>query len=98
MSSVAIPAPAGPRPARLRGRGVIDAGPVAGGAGLAAGAAVVALPFLPGVSFYYLQVGILVFWYAILGAGWTVAGGYGGLHSIGNATYVGIGAYTSTLL
>jgi branched-chain amino acid transport system permease protein len=98
MSSAAIPAPAGPRPARLRGRGVIDCGRVAGGAGLAAGAAAVALPFLPGVSFYYLQVGILVFWYAILGTSWTIAGGYGGLHSIGNATYVGVGAYTSTLL
>lgn len=98
MSSATVTAGARPRPARLRGRGILDAGPLAGGAGLAVLAAAVALPFLPGVSFYYLQVGILVFWYAILGTSWTVAGGYGGLHSIGNATYVGVGAYTSTLL
>ena len=98
MTSVSISATTPARPTRLRGRGLIDAGPLAGGAGLAVVAAAVALPFLPGVSFYYLQVGILVFWYAMLGTSWTIAGGYGGMHSIGNATYVGIGAYTSTLL
>lgn len=98
MSSATVTAATRPRQARLRGRGILDAGPLAGGAGVAVAAAVVALPFLPGVSFYYLQVGILVFWYAVLGTGWTVAGGYGGMHSIGNATFVGIGAYTSTLL
>ncbi len=98
MTSVSAPAGTRPRLASLRGRGLIDAGPVAGVAGLAVLAAAVALPFLPGISFYYLQVGILVFWYAILGTSWTVAGGYGGLHSIGHATFVGIGAYTSTLL
>lgn len=98
MTSVSVPAGTRTRPGRLRGRGIVDAGPAAGVAGLAVFAAAVALPFLPGVSFYYLQVGILVFWYAILGTSWTIAGGYGGMHSIGNATYVGIGAYTSTLL
>lgn len=98
MTSLSVSAATRPRPARLRGRGIADAGPAAGAAAVAVLAAAVALPFLPGVSFYTLQVGILVFWYAILGTSWTVAGGYGGLHSIGNATFVGLGAYSSTLL
>lgn len=98
MTSLSLTESTRQRPATLRGRGITGAGPVAGGAGLAVLAAAVALPFVPGVSFYYLQVGILVFWYAILGTSWSVAGGYGGMHSVGHATFVGVGAYTSTLL
>lgn len=60
--------------------------------------AAAALPFVPGLPFYYLQVGVLIFWYAIMGTSWTIAGGYGGMHSIGHAAFVGAGAYTSTLL
>ncbi len=56
------------------------------------------LPWLPGIKFYYLQVIILVFWYASLGTSWGISGGYGGLHSVGNAAFVGVGAYSSTLL
>jgi branched-chain amino acid transport system permease protein len=99
MAGLTAPAPAAPaRPARLRGRGIGDAGPVAGGIAALLLAAAVALPLIPGITFYFLQIGILVFWYAMLGTGWSVAGGYGGMHSIGHATFVGLGAYTSTLL
>lgn len=83
---------------RLRSRGLVEAGPVAAGAATLVLAAAVAVPFLPGIPFYYLQVGILIFWYGMLGTGWTIAGGYGGMHSIGHAAFLGTGAYTSTLL
>ena len=56
------------------------------------------LPFIPGIRFYYLQIVILVFWYAMLGTAWGISGGYGGQHSVGNAAFVGVGAYSSTLL
>ena len=59
---------------------------------------VAALPLVPGIRFYYLQVAIFTFWFAILGTSWCIVGGYGGMHSIGHATFVGTGAYTSTLL
>ena len=98
MTDISAPPTALARPARLRGRGIADAGPVAGGLAALLLAAAAALPLLPGISFYYLQIGILVFWFAMLGTSWSVAGGYGGMHSIGNATFVGLGAYTSTLL
>lgn len=86
------------RPARLLGRGVGDTPPaVAVVAGLVLLAAA-SLPLMDGIPFYYLQVGILIFWYAMLGTSWSIAGGYGGMHSIGHAAFVGVGAYTSTLL
>jgi branched-chain amino acid transport system permease protein len=82
----------------LRGRGLADAGwpvylPIAVVLLVAA-----LLPTVPDMPFYYLQVGILVFWYAMLGTSWSIVGGYGGMHSIGHAAFVGTGAYTSTLL
>jgi branched-chain amino acid transport system permease protein len=55
-------------------------------------------PFYPGIRFYYVQIGILVFWFAMLSTAWTIMAGYGGMFSIGHAAFVGIGAYTSTLL
>lgn len=58
----------------------------------------VLLPFVPDIKFYYLQVAILVFWFGTLGTAWGISGGYGGQHSVGNAAFVGVGAYTSTLL
>jgi branched-chain amino acid transport system permease protein len=61
-------------------------------------AILVLLPFTPGLKFYYLQVAILVFWFATLGTAWGISGGYGGQHSVGNAAFVGVGAYSSTLL
>jgi branched-chain amino acid transport system permease protein len=83
---------------RLRARGLADTSPPAAVivALLLCGA--VALPFVPGIPFYYLQVGILIFWFAMLGTSWSMVGGYGGMHSIGHAAFLGTGAYTSTLL
>jgi branched-chain amino acid transport system permease protein len=94
-------ADAGPAPTAvtpLRSRGLAEAGwpvflPIALLLAVALG-----LPLVPNMPFYYLQVGVLIFWFAILGTSWTVAGGYGGMHSIGHASFVGTGAYTSTLL
>ncbi len=65
---------------------------------LAVLAALAVLPLAPGITFYYLQVVILFFWFAALGTSWTIVGGYGGMHSIGHAAFIGTGAYTSTLL
>jgi branched-chain amino acid transport system permease protein len=94
VSSVDIAPPA----IRLRGRGLVEAGPVAAGAAVLVLAGAVVLPLVPGIPFYYLQVGILIFWYGMLGTSWSIAGGYGGMHSIGHAAFLGTGAYTSTLL
>jgi len=92
----APPVPAAARP--LRGRGLSEAGPKVIGPALLLLAAMAGLPLLPGIRFYYLEVVILVFWFATLGTSWSIIGGYGGMHSIGHATFVGVGAYTSTLL
>lgn len=86
------------RPTRLLSRGIADTPlPVAVLVGVVLLVAA-SLPLFPGIPFYYLQVGILIFWYAMLGTSWSIAGGYGGMHSIGHAAFVGAGAYTSTLL
>jgi branched-chain amino acid transport system permease protein len=83
---------------RLRSRGIVAAGPLAAGVAVLLLAGAAALPFVPDMPFYYLQVGILIFWYGMLGTSWSIAGGYGGMHSIGHAAFLGTGAYTSTLL
>ncbi|SDC09259.1 branched-chain amino acid transport system permease protein [Melghirimyces thermohalophilus] len=58
----------------------------------------IALPFLLQNQLYYLDTVILaLLWGAAAGA-WNLAGGYGGLLSLGHAAFFGIGAYTSTLL
>jgi branched-chain amino acid transport system permease protein len=59
---------------------------------------VLAFPVAIEVRFYYVQIAILVMFYATLGTAWGIIGGYAGQHSIGQAAFVGIGAYTSTLL
>lgn len=82
----------------LRPRGLSAAGPRTLVPAAAFVAAAAAFPALPGIAFYYVQVGILIFWFATLGTGWSIAGGYGGMHSIGHAAFVGTGAYTSTIL
>lgn len=88
----------GPGPAALHARGLSAAGPKVIVPALAALVAVAAVPSVPGIPFYYLQVVILIFWFATLGTSWSIAGGYGGMHSIGHAAFIGVGAYTSTLL
>jgi branched-chain amino acid transport system permease protein len=47
---------------------------------------------------YLLHLMILIFLYAYLGQSWNILGGYAGQLSLGHATFVGLGAYTSTLL
>ncbi|HSE94985.1 MAG TPA: branched-chain amino acid ABC transporter permease, partial [Methylomirabilota bacterium] len=65
---------------------------------LAAGA-VALLVALPAVlDSYMVTVLIFVFFYAYLGQAWNILGGYGGQLSAGHAAFVGIGAYTTTLL
>ena len=65
-----------------------------GGAVLAA--ALLALPL--GLEPYQLHIAILVFLYAYVGTAWNVLGGFCGQLSFGHALYLGLGAYTSTLL
>ena len=59
---------------------------------------ILAFPIAFDIRFYFVQVGILIMFYATLGTAWGIVGGYAGQHSIGQAAFVGIGAYTSTLL
>ncbi|MGE5839914.1 MAG: branched-chain amino acid ABC transporter permease [Deltaproteobacteria bacterium] len=63
------------------------------------GAAVVALG-LPLVvrSPTYLHIVILLYLYAYLTTSWNLVGGFAGVLPLGHATFVGIGAYTSTVL
>ncbi|MCL4458665.1 MAG: branched-chain amino acid ABC transporter permease [Chloroflexi bacterium] len=44
------------------------------------------------------HVMIMIFLYAMLGQAWNIIGGYAGQVSLGHAAYLGIGAYTSTVL
>ncbi|HWC02639.1 MAG TPA: branched-chain amino acid ABC transporter permease [Methylomirabilota bacterium] len=64
------------------------------------GAATVAvLLALPAVlTSYAVTVFILIFFYGYLGQAWNVLGGYGGQLSAGHAAFVGVGAYSTTLL
>jgi branched-chain amino acid transport system permease protein len=63
------------------------------------GAAVAALLALPAVlSSYAVTVFIFIFFYGYLGQAWNILGGYGGQLSAGHAAFVGVGAYTTTLL
>jgi len=63
------------------------------------GAAVTALLALPAVlSSYAVTVFIFIFFYGYLGQAWNILGGYGGQLSAGHAAFVGVGAYTTTLL
>jgi len=65
----------------------------------AGGAAVAALLALPAVlSSYAVTVCIFIFFYGYLGQAWNILGGYGGQLSAGHAAFVGVGAYTTTLL
>ena len=65
-----------------------------GGAALAAG--LLALPL--GLEPYQVHIVILVFLYAYVGTAWNILGGFCGQLSFGHALYLGLGAYTSTLL
>ena len=55
------------------------------------------LPVLT-TSHYLLHVFIMIFFYGYLATCWNILGGYAGQHSFGHAAFVGIGAFTSSLL
>ena len=54
------------------------------------------LPFLAGD--YLIQVMVFAFITSYLCGAWNIAGGYGGLFSFGHAAFIGVGAYTTTIL
>ncbi len=57
------------------------------------------LLLLPGVlNNYWMEIFILIFYYAYLGQCWNILTGYTGNISLGHSLYLGIGAYTSTRL
>ena len=49
-------------------------------------------------SGYLIQTFIMVLLYAYWASSWNIIGGYGGQFSLGHAVYIGVGAYTSTVL
>lgn len=57
---------------------------------------VLAFPFL--VNAYWLSVGVLALFYAIVTASWALLAGYAGQFSFGHMAFVSLGAYTSGLL
>jgi branched-chain amino acid transport system permease protein len=62
-------------------------------------AALIGLLILPQfLKPYLLDVMIVIFLFAFLGAAWDLIGGYAGQLSLGHAAFFGIGAYTSTYL
>jgi branched-chain amino acid transport system permease protein len=63
---------------------------------LAALGVLVGLPAVLGS--YAVTVLILVFFYGYLGQAWNILAGYGGQLSAGHAAFLGVGAYTATLL
>ncbi len=46
----------------------------------------------------YLHILILVFFYAYLTTSWNLVGGFAGVLPLGHSAFIGIGAYTSTIL
>jgi branched-chain amino acid transport system permease protein len=66
------------------------------GLALAALAVLVMLPAVLGSR--GLTMFVFIFFYAYLGQAWNIVSGYGGQLSAGHAAFVGLGAYTTTLL
>lgn len=46
---------------------------------------------------YIMQILVMLLLYMYWASSWNIIGGYGGLLSLGHASYIGIGAYTSTI-
>ena len=63
---------------------------------LLAAIGVILFPFL--FSDYIVHIGIMTLLFAHLGSSWNLIAGYGGIMSIGQAVFYGIGAYTSSIL
>ncbi len=55
-----------------------------------------AFPYL--INAYWLSVGVLAMFYAIVTASWALLAGYAGQFSFGHMAFVSLGAYTSGLL
>lgn len=47
---------------------------------------------------YYLQIIIYIFMFAYFASAWNILGGFAGQFSLGHAIFIGLGAYTSTIL
>jgi len=47
---------------------------------------------------YYLQIIIYIFMFAYFASAWNILSGFAGQFSLGHAIFIGIGAYTSTIL
>lgn len=47
---------------------------------------------------YLIEIMIIALWFGYLGSCWNIIGGYAGQLSLGHGTFVGIGAYSSTVL
>lgn len=60
--------------------------------------ALMILPVLLRNEIYYLDVLIFFLLWAAMAGAWNLAGGYGGIFSLGHALFFGVGAYTSSLL
>ncbi|WP_062234690.1 branched-chain amino acid ABC transporter permease [Fictibacillus sp. FJAT-27399] len=54
------------------------------------------LPFLHDP--YYIDIVIMTLIWGAIASAWNISGGFAGMFSLGHAGYLGIGAYTSTLL
>ena len=67
-----------------------------GAAGVVLVVAVLGFPYL--VNGYWLSVGVLAMFYAIVTASWALLAGYAGQFSFGHMAFVSLGAYTSGLL
>jgi branched-chain amino acid transport system permease protein len=66
--------------------------------GPAAVALAVALPFLPGIDRYQIDLGILVLTYVMLGWGLNIVVGLAGLLDLGYVAFYAVGAYSYALL
>jgi len=64
--------------------------------GVVLAAAMLSFPFI--VNGYWLSVGVLAMFYAIVTASWALLAGYAGQFSFGHMAFVSLGAYTSGLL
>lgn len=55
-------------------------------------------PLFVGKSEYLIRAGTLCLLWALWGMSWNITGGYLGVFSLGHAVFIGIGAYTSSLM
>jgi branched-chain amino acid transport system permease protein len=63
-----------------------------------AGAIAILLALPLWLGSYAVTVFVFIFFYAYLGQAWNLIGGYAGQLAAGHAAFVGVGAYTTTLL